>query len=69
MSKEKKKDLCGGQDWQVLIPYKDLEKMVDSLKSYEELQAEYLWTKKEIKALRSLLTETWQKIGEINKML
>lgn len=43
--------------------------MVDSLKSYEELQAEYLWTKKEIKALRSLLTETWQKIGEINKML
>lgn len=43
--------------------------MVDSLKSYEELQKEYAWTKKEIQALRALLVETWEKIGEIDKAL
>lgn len=43
--------------------------MVDFLKSYEELQAQYAWTKKEIAALRSQLVETWEKIGEIDKAL
>ena len=69
MPKGKKEEICCVQDWGVVIPLRDFQKMITALKDHEELQKEYAWTKKEIQALRSLLSETWEKIAEIDKML
>lgn len=65
----KDQTFCCVGNWGVLIPYQDLEKMVDSLKNAQELQKQYEQTQKELTALRGLWMETLEKIAEINATL
>ena len=69
MPEKKKKEFCGVQDWNVLIPYSDLQYLVNTLKNAEELQKQYDQTRKELVALRALWVETLEKIDEINRYL
>lgn len=69
MPEKKKKEFCGVPDWNVLIPYSDLQYLVNSLKNAEELQKQYEQMQKELIALRALWLETLEKIDEINRYL
>lgn len=65
----KQENFCCVGDYSVLIPYKDLEKMVNLAKKSDELVRRYQRLEKKVDALYNLYLETLEKVSEMNKML
>lgn len=64
-----KKNFCSVDNYSVLIPYRDLEKMLAIVNKMEHFQAQLERTNEQLSALRFMLTETLEKIAEMDKYL
>lgn len=64
-----KQDFCGVGNYSVLIPYKDLEKILETMNNLPQIQADLARTRKELDALRIMYREALQKIAEIDRYL
>lgn len=70
MSKPKSKpDFCCVGNYSVLIPYRDLEKLVEIGNNFEALQDRLSRTEEQLDAVRSMYTEALDKIGEIRRLI
>lgn len=63
------KDFCCVGDFPVLIPYKDLEKVVEVARNMERYERTVAQTKTQLAALRNQYVELLEKVREIQKML
>lgn len=60
---------CGVGDFPVLIPYRDLEKIVEVAKNMERYEKCLSRTNEQLAALRHQYTELLEKVGEMDKLL
>lgn len=65
----KQENFCCVGDYSVLIPYKDLEKMVNLARKSDELVRRYQRLEKKVDALHNLYLETLEKVSEMDKMM
>lgn len=63
------KDFGCVQNFSVMIPYRDLEKLVEIGNNYEQLLERFSRMEKQLDCLRSMYTEALDKIGEIRRLL
>ena len=56
---------CRVEDYSVLIPYSDLEKMVNLAKKVEVIEAQYSRLQEQYAAIRGMFSECLDKISEI----
>lgn len=64
-----KKDFCCVENYSVLIPYKDLEKLVNIAQNVDTILARVKKIDERYAALQNLYSETLLKLDEINRML
>lgn len=64
-----KQDFCSVGNFTVLIPYQDLEKIMETINNLPQMQADMVQMHKELRALRIMYGEALQKIAEINRFL
>ena len=64
-----KKDFCCVDNFSVLIPYRDLEKLFEIANKLPQFERDLEQTKAQLDALRRMYTEALEKIGEINRYL
>lgn len=57
--------LCDPQTLSVLIPYKDLEKLMSFAKDYEAMTADYANLKQRVAALHGLYSEVLETVTRI----
>lgn len=70
MSKRKpKQDFCCVGDFPVLIPYRDLEKLVEIGNNFESLLDRLSRVETQLDAVRSMYTEALDKIAEIRRLV
>lgn len=62
-------DFCCVGDFPVLIPYKDLEKVVDVAKNLERYERGLSRANKQLTALRSQYMELLEKVRDMEKLL
>lgn len=62
-------DFCCVGDFPVLIPYKDLEKVVDVAKNLERYEKGLSRANKQLTALRSQYLELLEKVREMERLL
>lgn len=62
-------DFCCVGDFPVLIPYKDLEKVVDVAKNLERYEKGLSRANKQLTALRSQYMELLEKVRDMEKLL
>lgn len=60
---------CCVDDFPVLIPYRDLEKIVEVAKNMESYERCISQTNKQLAALRHQYTELSEKVREMDKLL
>ena len=60
---------CGVGDFQVMIPYRDLENLLQAAKNLGVIQDRMEKLEKQCDSLRSMYFEALEKIGEINQHL
>lgn len=60
---------CGVGDFSVLIPYRDLENLLQTAKNLGAIQDRMEKLEKQHDSLRSMYFEALDKIGEINRLL
>lgn len=65
----KEHDFCCVGNFPVLIPYKDLEKVVEVSKNLERYERGLSQANKQLAALRSQYLELMEKVRELDKML
>lgn len=65
----KQEDFCCVGNFPVLIPYRDLEKLVEMGRNYEALEERLEKTEKQLDCLRSMYTEALDKIAEIRRLI
>lgn len=63
------KDFGCVHNFSVMIPYRDLEKLVEIGNNYEQLLERFSRMEKQMDSLRSMYTEALDKIGEIRRLL
>lgn len=56
---------CCVENYSVLIPYKDLEKMVEIAKKVEQIELQYDRLQEQYAAIRGMFSECLEKINEI----
>lgn len=56
---------CSVENYSVLIPYSDLEKMVNLAKKVEHIEAQYARLLDQYAAIRGMFSECLDKISEI----
>ena len=59
------KDFCSVENYQVLIPYKDLVKMVELAKKVDQIELQYARLQEQYAAIRGMFGECLDKIKEI----
>lgn len=64
-----KKEFCSVDNYSVLIPYKDLEKLVTMAQNYEEVLKVLKHLEEQCAALRYQYVETLDKLRELEDML
>lgn len=64
-----KQRFCGVPDFPVLIPYSELEKLLESARNYAETHNEVVRLRAEVSRLRETQIEIMAKIGEIERSL
>lgn len=60
---------CGVENYSVLIPYKDLEKLLKTAQNAEKATQEVKRLEKRLSAMDERFFEIWEKLGEIDKIL
>lgn len=63
------KNFCCVDNYSVLIPYKDLEKLLQAVNKLPQFQARLDRTDEQLLALRVMYTEALQKISELEHFL
>lgn len=63
------KDFCCVGDFPVLIPYKDLEKVVEVARNMERYERSVAQIKTQLSALRNQYVELMEKLQEIQRYL
>ncbi len=66
MPKEK---FCAADDLQVIIPYRDFEKIMELARNYDDLITRFAQVEKQLDAVRSMYREALEKIADINRYL
>lgn len=56
---------CGVDNWGVLIPYKDLEMMLQIAHELEDMRRQYARMEEQYTAIRGMFSECLAKIAEI----
>lgn len=69
MPKEKKEKLCQPETYGVLIPYKDLERLVNIAQNHEKQFQEMETLKKRMEALQKIYLEVLERLDEIHNSL
>lgn len=64
-----KQDFCCVGDYQIIIPYRDFEKMVQSAYKIEHIEKVCATMEQKYVAMQELYREALQKIAEINSLL
>lgn len=64
-----KKEFCSVDKYSVLIPYKDLEKLVDMAQNYDDILRSLKRLEDQYAALRFQYTEALDKLQELEDML
>ena len=64
-----KKDFCCVGDFPVLIPYRDLEKVVEVANNMDRYQRELHRTSQQLAALRTQYTELLEKVRKMEQIL
>lgn len=64
-----KQKFCCVDNYSVLIPYRDLEKMLETANNLEHFQAQLKRTNEQLAALRLMYTEVLEKVAEMDKYL
>lgn len=65
----KKKDFCCVDDFSVIIPYRELEKMLTSANKIEHIEALVQRMEERNAALQHMYSEILEKVAEINRLL
>ena len=52
-----------------MIPYKELQSLLEAVRELPELRKENAWQKEQILALRMLYSECLEKIKELNELI
>ena len=63
----KNKDFCCADNYSVIIPYKDLEKLLRFADQYEQFDKRLRKTDEQLLALRIIYTEALQKIADLER--
>ena len=63
----KNKDFCCVDNYSVIIPYKDLEKLLRFVDQYEQFDKRLRRTDEQLLALRIMYTEALQKIADLER--
>lgn len=58
-------NFCCVENYSVLIPYKDLEKMVEVAHKVEQIELQYARLQEQYAAIRGMFSECLDKINEI----
>lgn len=64
-----KKNFCGVGNFPVLVPYEDLEKLLDVARTQEEILHKCQQIEKRCAAMQLMYSEVLEKIAEINRLL
>lgn len=64
-----KKDFCFVDNFSVLIPYRDLERLLETANKMQFFQDQLTRTNEQLTALRIMYSEALEKIAEINRFL
>ena len=56
-------------EYPVMIPYKELQSLLEAVRELPELRKENAWQKEQILALRMLYSECLEKINELNELI
>lgn len=65
----KDRDFCCVDNFSVLVPYRDLQKLLEAAYSIERLQAQLDMNAKQLASLRGMYSEALEKIAEIERFL
>lgn len=65
----KKKDFCCVDDFSVIIPYRELEKLLTSANKIEQIEALIRRMEERNAALQLMYSEILEKVSEINRLL
>ena len=60
---------CCVENYSVLIPYRDLEKMVEVAKKVESIELQYARLQDQYAAIRGMFSECLDKIAEIREFV
>ena len=60
---------CCVENYSVLIPYSDLEKMVNMVTKVEQIEDQYARLQEQYAAIRGMLSECLEKIKEIREFV
>ena len=56
---------CCVDNYSVLIPYRDLEKLIDVARKVESIELQYIRLQEQYAAIRGMFSECLEKIAEI----
>ncbi len=65
----KKNDFCCVDDFSVIIPYRELEKMLESSNKIAHIESLYKHTEERLSAMQLLYSEILEKVHEIDRYL
>lgn len=65
----KKDNFCCVDNFSVIIPYKELEKMLESSKKIAHIEELYKRTEERLAVMQLMYSEMLEKVAEINRFL
>lgn len=61
--------LCEPQNLSVLIPYRDLETLMDYAKNYKKMEKDFEYLQKRVTALQGLYSEVLEQLNKVYQFL
>ena len=65
----KKNDFCCVENFSVIIPYRELEKMFESSNKIAHIETLFVRTEERMSAMQLMYSEILEKVAEINRYL